>query len=88
MLTSLYSLFYVTGEFHRFLHQGRAQFTHRGSFERPFSDKDDSDRGITTVSEKEIQARNEARIPQNIKRATSWSTRVWMSGLQSETRYQ
>ena len=26
MLTSLFSLFYVTGEFHRFLHQGRAQF--------------------------------------------------------------
>ena len=24
MLTSLFSLFYVTGEFHRFLHQGRA----------------------------------------------------------------
>ena len=25
MLTSLFSLFYVTGEFHRFLHRGRAQ---------------------------------------------------------------
>ena len=24
MLTSLFSLFYVTGEFHRFLHRGRA----------------------------------------------------------------
>ena len=24
MLTYLFSLFYVTGEFHRFLHQGRA----------------------------------------------------------------
>ena len=23
MLTSLFSLFYVTGEFHRFLHRGR-----------------------------------------------------------------
>ena len=26
MLTSLFSLFYVTGEFHRFLHRGRANF--------------------------------------------------------------
>ena len=26
MLTSLFSLFYVTGEFHRFLHRGRAYF--------------------------------------------------------------
>ena len=26
MLTSLYSLFYVTGECYRFLHQGRAAF--------------------------------------------------------------
>ena len=25
MLTSLFSLFYVTGEVHRFLHRGRAQ---------------------------------------------------------------
>ena len=25
MLTSLFSLFYVTGEFHRFLHRGRAR---------------------------------------------------------------
>ena len=42
-----------------------------------FTDKEDSGRGIITVSDKEIQARNEARIPQNTKRATSWSTRVW-----------
>ena len=42
-----------------------------------FTDKEDSGRGITTVTDKEIQARNEARIPQNTKRATSWSTRVW-----------
>ena len=42
-----------------------------------FTDKKDSGRGITTVSDKKIQARNEARIPQNTKRATSWSTRVW-----------
>ena len=39
-----------------------------------FTDKEDSGRGITTVTDKEIQARNEARIPQNTKRATSWST--------------
>ena len=35
-----------------------------------FTDKEDSGRGITTVSYKEIQARNDARIPQNTKRAT------------------
>ena len=38
-----------------------------------FTDKEDSGRGIIAVSDKEIQARNEARIPQNTKRATSWS---------------
>ena len=27
MLTSLFSLFYVTGEFHRFLHRGRARIS-------------------------------------------------------------
>ena len=27
MLTYLFSLFYVTGEFHRFLHRGRAHFS-------------------------------------------------------------
>ena len=42
-----------------------------------FTDKEDSGRGITTVTDTEIQARNEARIPQNTKRGTSWSTRVW-----------
>ena len=26
MLTSLFSLFYVTGEYHRFLHRGRADY--------------------------------------------------------------
>jgi len=41
------------------------------------TDKEDSGGGIITVSDKEIQSRNEARIPQNTKRATSWSTRVW-----------
>ena len=32
-----------------------------------FTDIEDSGRGITTVSDKEIQAKNEARIPQNTK---------------------
>ena len=41
------------------------------------TDKEDSGREITAVSGKEIQARNEARIPQNTKNETSWSTRVW-----------
>ena len=30
MLTSLFSLFYVAGKFHRFLHRGRAQNFGRG----------------------------------------------------------
>ena len=42
-----------------------------------FTGKEDSGQGTTTVSDKEIQARNDKRIPQNTKRATSWSTRVW-----------
>ena len=29
------------------------------------------------LHDKEIQSRNEARIPQNTKRSTTWSTRVW-----------
>ena len=36
-----------------------------------FTDKEDSGRGITTVTDKEIQVRNEARIPQNTKRSTT-----------------
>ena len=36
-----------------------------------FTDKEDSGRGFTTVTEKEIQSRNEARIPQNTKRSTT-----------------
>ena len=36
-----------------------------------FTDKEDSGRGITTVTYKEIQSRNEARIPQNTKRSTT-----------------
>ena len=36
-----------------------------------FTDKEDSGRGITTVNDKEIQSRNEARIPQNTERSTT-----------------
>ena len=36
-----------------------------------FTDKEDSGRGFTTVTDKEIQSRNEARIPQNTKRSTT-----------------
>ena len=36
-----------------------------------FTDKEDSRRGITTVTDKDIQSRNEARIPQNTKRSTT-----------------
>ena len=36
-----------------------------------FTDKEDSGRGITTVTDKEIQSRNEARIPQNTKRSAT-----------------
>ena len=35
-----------------------------------FTDKDPG-RGITTVTDKEIQSRNEVRIPQNTKRSTT-----------------
>ena len=42
----------------------------------PFTGKEDSRQGIATVTDREIHARNEARIPQSTKRATSWSTRV------------
>ena len=36
-----------------------------------FTYKEDSGRGITTVTHEEIQSRNEARIPQNTKRSTT-----------------
>ena len=36
-----------------------------------FTDKEDSGRGITTVTDREIQSRNEARLPQNTKRSTT-----------------
>ena len=36
-----------------------------------FTDKEDSGRGVTTVTDKEIQSRNEARIPRNRKRSTT-----------------
>ena len=43
-----------------------------------FTDKEDSWRGITTVQDKTIQSRNEARIgiPQNPKRSTTCLRRV------------
>ena len=37
MLTSLLFLFYVTGEFHRFLHRGRAKFNLKTYGSRAFS---------------------------------------------------
>ena len=37
-----------------------------------FTDKEDSGRGITTVTDEEIQWRNEARIPKNTKRSTKY----------------
>ena len=36
-----------------------------------FTDKEDSGRGFTTVTKKEIQSRNEARIPQTTQRPTT-----------------
>ena len=36
-----------------------------------FTDKEDSGRGITTVTDMEIQSRNEARMPQKTKRSTT-----------------
>ena len=41
-----------------------------------FTPEEDSGQGITTVTDEEIQARNEARIPQSTRRATSWSTLI------------
>ena len=42
-----------------------------------FTDKEDCGRGSSTITDKETQSRNEARVPQNTKRSTTWSTRVW-----------
>ena len=39
------------------------------------------------LHDKEIQSRNEARIPQNTKRSTTWSTRVWDDWLKNGTPY-
>ena len=36
-----------------------------------FTDKEDSGREITTVTDTEIQSRNEARIAKNTKRSTT-----------------
>ena len=58
-----------------------------------FTDKEDSGRGIITETDKEIQSRNEANIPQNTKRSTtllhmsSWRTRVWDNWLSNRTPY-
>ena len=41
-----------------------------------FTDKEDSGRGITTATDKEIQSRNEARISQNTKRSSTCLHRV------------
>ena len=41
-----------------------------------FTDKEDSGRGFTTVTDKEIQSRNEARIPQTTKRSSKCLHRV------------
>ena len=37
-----------------------------------FTDKEDSGRGITTVTDNEIKWRNEAKIPQNTIRSRVW----------------
>ena len=51
-----------------------------------FTDKEDSGRGITTVTDKEIQSRNEARIPQNTKRQTTCSEHLTMTATLSWNR--
>ena len=51
-----------------------------------FTDKQDSGRGITTVTDKEIQSRNEARIPQNTKRQTTCSEHLTMTATLSWNR--
>ena len=65
------------------------QFSHRGSFDRPAclqTKNEDSGRGITTVTDKEIQSRNEARIPQNTKRQTTCSEHLTMTATLSWNR--
>ena len=51
-----------------------------------FTDKEDSGQGITTVTDKEIQSRNEARIPQNTKRQTTCSEHLTMTATLSWNR--
>ena len=46
-----------------------------------FTDKEDSWRGITTVTDKEIQSRNDARIPRNTKRSTICLHRLHECGM-------
>ena len=52
-----------------------------------FTDKEDSGRGITTVTDKEIQSRNEARIPQNTKRSTTCLHGVHEFGMTEHLSY-
>ena len=49
-----------------------------------FTYKEDSRRGITTVNYKEIQSRNEARIPQNTKGSTTCLHRLHQFGMTGE----
>ena len=51
-----------------------------------FTDKEDAGRGFTTVTDKEIQSRNEARIPQNRKRQTTCSEHLTMTATLSRNR--
>ena len=53
-----------------------------------FTDKKDSGRGIITVSDKEVQARNEAEYHETLKGQLHGVHEFGMTGLQSETRYQ
>ena len=52
-----------------------------------FTDKEDPGRGITTVSYKEIQARNDARIPQNTKRVDCSQSPYFSVGLSRPVRF-
>ena len=52
-----------------------------------FADKEDSGRGITTVTDKDFQSRNEARILQNSKRSTTCPHGVHDDWLKNGTPY-
>ena len=49
-----------------------------------FTDKEDSGRGITTVTDKEVQSGSEARIPKNTKRSTTCLHGVHEFGMTGE----